>query len=340
MNDNYQELWSGNIWKSEILDTVFPVLMVFPALGCWLYSKFPMNQIALVLWLACLIIGIICTIFSWRKYKNVCIKCIIFNIIMIILCRVYMVGANDTIAYIVSKILLLIIWISILLVSSFLFIFLIFSPQRKSLSEKYLFIGRIKDLIKYVSSLVAFFAGGYFGWLIDSELNGLEKNLMDINKALSKRDESEAERNRALRSAVTSVQHFVINQVNILFSFLLAIFFVWFFILVIDLIRARLNHTLMDSFDIFESIGHMFINKFRIFDYRIFSCIKQPLICFYGWYKKKARVIAECDWEIFVVVLILFYTVAIFMAELLKSNLQSGFENWFLSQINQIQPSY
>ena len=136
------------------------------------------------------------------------------------------------------------------------------------------------------------------------------------------------------------MQDFVIDQVNVLLSFLLIIFAVWLFVLVVDLVRARMHHSLMDSFEIFESVGrHMLADRFKSSNLRVFSCIKRPLLRFYKWYKRKAQSIAENDLSWFFC-LIAFWCVSIIALNLLELNLQVGFKNWFISQTNQMQPSY
>ena len=145
---------------------------------------------------------------------------------------------------------------------------------------------------------------------------------------------------RALHSAVSNVQNFVIDQVNVLLSFLLIIFDVWLFILVVDLVRARMSHSLMDSFKVFESVGqHILIDKFKSSNIRVFSYAKHSLSRFYKWYKRKAQIVAE-DGLLLFICMLMFLFISMYALDLLKLNLQVEFKNWFLFQTDQIQPSY
>lgn len=338
MDNNRQKFQKFNTVKAQYL------VIASYALGVssyCLYLKAPTSHIALFAGLICSIAGLICIIFSWNEHrKKIWIVGLALNIIMPILYVVCMLQLAGIVARVLSDILLLVICVLLLWCASFPLFFLVFSPQRKSLSEQYLFIGRIKDLMKYISSLMALFAGGYFGWLVGSELDGLEKKISDINEVLAKGNGSHAERMRAWHSAVSNVQNFVINQVNVLLSFLLIIFEVWFFVLVVDLVRARMRHSLMDSFKVFESVGqHMLIDRFKSSNIRVFSYAKRLLFRFYKWYKGGAQIIAE-DSLLFFICMLIFLCISIYALDSLKLNLQVGFKNWFISQTNQMQLSY
>jgi hypothetical protein len=339
LSNNRQEFQNSNTSKTPCSVNIG---LGFGIFGCYLYSKASISHIALVLGFICSIAGLVCVVFSWNEHrKKIWMVSFWLTIIVIILYVICMFGFSDIAARVLADILMSVIWILLLWCTSISLFFLIFSPQRKSLSEKYLFIGRIKDLMKYISSLVALFAGGYFGWLIGSELDRLEKKISDINEVLAKGNGSHMEKEQAWRSAVSNVQDFVIDQVNVLLSFLFIIFAVWIFVLVVDLVRARMCHSLMDAFEIFESVErHMLADRFKSSNLRVFSCIKRPLLRFYKWYKRKAQSIAENDLSWFSFCLIAFWCVSIFALNLLELNLQVGFKNWFISQTNQMQPSY
>lgn len=338
MDNNRQKFPKFNTVKAQYLVIASYALGVS---SCCLYLKAPTSHTVLFAGLICSIAGLICIIFSWNEHrKKIWLVGLALNIIMLILYAVYMLQLAGIVARVLADILLLVICVLLLWCASFPLFFLVFSPQRKSLSEQYLFIGRIKDLMKYISSLMALFAGGYFGWLVGSELDGLEKKISNINEALAQGNGSHGERMRAWHSAVSNVQNFVIDQVNVLLSFLLIIFDVWLFILVVDLVRARMSHSLMDSFKVFESVGqHILIDKFKSSNIRVFSYAKHSLSRFYKWYKRKAQIVAE-DGLLLFICMLMFLFISMYALDLLKLNLQVEFKNWFLFQTDQIQPSY
>ncbi|MBU8983151.1 hypothetical protein [Bifidobacterium bifidum] len=211
--------------------------------------------------------------------------------------------------------------------------FLLFSPRKEPLGDKYLLLGRVISLAKQIASLVMFFAGGYFGWLISFQLDGLSDKLSAFDKAYADKGISLEERRAAARQTIFDIQNFISDQADIIFSFMSLIIIAWLCLLAADLIRGYMDGDLMRSFQVFDlSINESLATKKRR-DSRFIGLIpSQAYFC----YRKIADYIASLGFVWFLLYTLLFVASSFTALDGPLQELHAQFNKWLSVQMDQL----
>lgn len=212
--------------------------------------------------------------------------------------------------------------------------FLLFSPRKEPFSDKYLLLGRIIGLIKQVTSLIMFFAGGYFGWLISSQLDDLGKKLSALDKTYADKGISLDEKNAAVKQAVSDMQSFISDQANLIFSFISIIIAAWLCLLAVDLMRGYIDGDLMSTFRGFDSLSANESLAPENCEYG--GCVRLIPSRAYFWYRKIAERIAEMSFVWFLFYLLCFFLLAYSKFDGALQELHVQFDEWFSAQMNRL----
>ena len=211
--------------------------------------------------------------------------------------------------------------------------FLLFSPKKEPLGDKYLLLGRIIGLVKQVISLVMFFAGGYFGWLISSQLDGLSDKLSALDKAYANKGISLDEGKTAVRQTIFDIQNFISDQADLIFSFMSLIIAGWLCLLAVDLIRGYTDGDLMSSFRVFD----LNVNELLAPAYgkggRFIRLISSQA---YFYYRKIADFIAKLSFIGFFIYLFVFFAFAYAALDGSLQEIHDQFNKWLFEQMNRL----
>ena len=184
-----------------------------------------------------------------------------------------------------------------------------------------------------------FFAGGYGGWLIDSQLDGLYERLRGLDKVLREEDASSEKRGQIVELAISSMQEFFTGQMNFIFFFLELLVLAWVSLLVCDVLRGRINHDLMDSFENFDALRrHVNFLMAGSLDYRIPDCIRRALLRIYEWYRKTALGVTK-GWCWLIICLVCFFSSSIYMIKIPMDGLRELINDWISDQMNLLSVS-
>lgn len=209
--------------------------------------------------------------------------------------------------------------------------FLLFTPRKEPLGEKHLLLGRIIGLVRQVVSLIMFFAGGYFGWLISTQLDELSKKLSALDKTYAADGASSSEKEKAVKQVISDMQDFIKDQADIVFGLLSVIIAAWIYLLMVDLIRGRIDGDLMESFRDFDSL----LSKDSLADEDC-ECIKLVLLRAYFWYRKSAEFIAKLPFLGFLLYLLVPLSFAALMFGGIIQELHNQFNEWLSTQMGQL----
>lgn len=188
--------------------------------------------------------------------------------------------------------------------------------------------------MKWFFSLVMFFAGGYGGWLINSQLDELNERLRSLDKVLSEGDISPERRGQVVESAISNMQKFVTGQIDYIFHLLSFLVAAWVFLLVCDVVRGRINHDLMNSFENFDILRrHVNFRMAGLLDHRIPDCTRRALLRVYGWYQKTALEVAEGGIGWLVICLVVFFLFSVYMLQISMNGLHALVNDWISGQM-------
>ncbi|GDZ19208.1 hypothetical protein MCC01963_08680 [Bifidobacteriaceae bacterium MCC01963] len=179
-----------------------------------------------------------------------------------------------------------------------------------------------------------FFAGGYFGWLISSQLDDLGKKLSALDKTYADKGISLDEKNAAVKQAASDMQSFISDQANLIFSFISIIIAAWLCLLAVDLMRGYIDGDLMSTFRGFDSLSANESLAPENCEYG--GCVRLIPSRAYFWYRKIAERIAEMPFVWFLFYLLCFFLLAYSKFDGALQELHVQFDEWFSAQMNRL----